>query len=50
MLKRIIQRMKNLWRLSAYEITPGIYEVKSNLKFTKKYAEIIYKDNLKDIL
>ena len=49
-LKNLLKRISNIWKLSGQEITPGLYEFKSNLEPERKMAQIIRKDNLEDIL
>lgn len=47
-MKNLIKRLKNLWKLSSLDLSPGIYEVRTNLDIKRKQAEIIKKNKSLD--
>lgn len=40
-MKNLIKRIKNLWKISSFDIEQGTYDFKPNLKPKKRMATII---------
>jgi len=44
-MKNLLKRLQNLWKLSSFEVSEGLYQFKPNLPPEKKLIKIIKKES-----